>query len=257
MNTVRLSLILTCLGAGATGGWVVGCSSDDSNMNMPDGSMMNPDTGGPTCPNGFSPCSGSCADFNRDPSNCGTCGHACTTANAEVCVMGQCQLSCGGGTSKCAIDGGFGCFDFAHDINNCGGCGMGCMPGFRCTAPEGGANGTCTLSCVNGQTVCNTVSGDTCVDLQRSDQHCGKCNSPCDPGFKCDMGTCTISCQAGLDVCPTDAGDRCTDLRLDPSNCGKCGTQCPNGQFCSPQGDAGVCSLQCFGGTVKCGNKCA
>src|SRR2546428_9176093 len=31
------------------------------------------------------------------------------------------------------------------------------------------------------------------------------------------------------------------------------------GQFCSPGGDGGMatCGLQCFGGTVKCGNKCA
>src|SRR5689334_13963499 len=107
MNTIRLSLILTCLAAGSTAGWVVGCSSDDKMMNGPDGSMPGTDSGGPTCPNGFSTCNGSCADFNRDPSNCGTCGHACTTANAEVCVMGQCQLSCGGGTSKCPTDGGF------------------------------------------------------------------------------------------------------------------------------------------------------
>jgi hypothetical protein len=172
--------------------------------------------------------------------------------------MGACSLSCGGGTNKCPGDGGFYCYDLAHDNNNCSACGMACMSGYRCTAPEGGTMGACSLSCVSGQTICNTVSGDTCTDLQRSDQHCGKCNSPCADGFKCTMGVCEISCQAGLEVCPTDGGgDRCTNLHLDPEHCGNCNTKCMNGLFCSPSGDSGVCALQCFGGTTKCGNKCA
>jgi hypothetical protein len=169
--------------------------------------------------------------------------------------MGQCALACGGGTTKC----GTMCLDTQHDPNNCGGCGMKCDPGFVCS------DGGCSLSCMNGLTICDGPSGKRCTNLQTDDRNCGMCGKACNPGFKCDMGQCVITCQMGLGVCQIDGGDRCVDFRVDPQNCGACGKVCDAGTFCSGPpplpdgGDAGAptCGLGCFGGTTKCGNKCA
>jgi len=170
--------------------------------------------------------------------------------------MGKCSLTCGGGATKCMnADGGNICVDIQHDNTNCGMCGNACAGGFVC------ADGGCSLSCVAGQTPCDTDGGKLCVDLMRSDFNCGMCGQTCPMGFKCSMGMCAITCQNGLATCTDDAGDHCVDLNYDPNNCGKCGAQCMMGLFCSPINDAGAtdagaCGLQCFGGSTKCGNKC-
>ena len=64
-------------------------------------------------------CGGTCVDTQRDPQNCGGCGHACT-ANGAVCSDGQC--ACPGDQTVC----GSSCIDTATDPNNCGGCGAVC-----------------------------------------------------------------------------------------------------------------------------------
>jgi hypothetical protein len=152
------------------------------------------------------------------------------------------------------------CLDIQNDPANCGACGTKCDPGFVC------AEAGCSLSCMNGLTQCPGADGGIrCTNLQNDDHNCGKCGAPCDPGYRCDMGMCAITCQMGLGVCTVDGGDRCVDMRVDPQNCGTCGKVCDAGTFCSGPppladgGDAGAptCGLGCFGGTVKCGNKCA
>jgi hypothetical protein len=230
---------------------VVACS-DSATQPGPDATTPpGPDTG-LACPTGFVECNGTCVDLSRDPVNCGACSKTCSTANAEVCSMGQCALTCGGGATKC----GASCADLRADPSNCGACGTKCDPGKVC------ADGGCALSCLPSLTACDVNNVKLCVDLQKSHDHCGKCDTPCDPSFRCDMGACTISCQQGQAVCQVDGGDSCTDLRFDPKNCGKCSNSCEAGTFCSLPADGGAdaqasCGLGCFGGTTLCGGRCS
>ncbi len=73
---------------------------------------------------------GACGAVNlqSDPNNCGSCGRACTAA--EACLQGACiPASCsGGGTTRaCATDAGtVACVDLATDVANCGACAHAC-----------------------------------------------------------------------------------------------------------------------------------
>jgi len=53
----------------------------------------------PTCPPGFTFCSGSCVDTASDPNNCGACGDVCRF-EAPNCVGGRCT-GCPLGTQSC------------------------------------------------------------------------------------------------------------------------------------------------------------
>jgi hypothetical protein len=225
-----------------------GCSTTPSG---PVGDATAPDTIGGGCAEGLTICNGQCADLMRDRANCGECGLACNTKASEICVMGQCVFGCNG-TTKC---GDF-CVDTNNDPANCGGCGMKCDPGYVCQA------GKCQITCLNGFDPCDTDAGKRCSNLQNDEKNCGACGNACPPGSLCDQGSCAVKCQMGLDLCPSDGGERCVDLKTDTENCGTCGNRCTQGLFCSPNvadgGDGGAsCGLQCFGGTTKCGNKCA
>jgi cytochrome c peroxidase len=64
----------------------------------------------------------SCGNTQIDPMNCGSCGHACTPAQAcegGMCIAaGMCPLP----LAPC----GNNCFDLANDPTNCGACGHTC-----------------------------------------------------------------------------------------------------------------------------------
>ena len=66
---------------------------------------------------------------------------------------------------------------------------------------KGGKNGECR--CKSGFTEC----GGKCFDLDKDENHCGSCNTACDPGWGCFDGVCV-------------------DLEEDENHCGACGTQC-------------------------------
>ncbi len=55
-------------------------------------------------------------------------------------------------------------------------------------------------------------------------------------------------------VCPGGklCGDVCTNAEFDPKNCGECGQVCGAGELCS----AGMCGVECLGGSTKCGDAC-
>lgn len=108
------------------------------------------------------------------------------------------------------------------------------------------------LSCQNGGCLCapaNTCP-DGCVDKQSDSQHCGDCDTKCDPGHQCVGGVCG-GCFSGTSPC----GASCFNLNADPQHCGNCTTVCPTPTTCS-NGSCTACPAQtpdtCNG---KCVNK--
>ncbi|MEM6957654.1 MAG: hypothetical protein AAF411_12195 [Myxococcota bacterium] len=107
-----------------------------------------------------------CANLERDPNDCGSCGAVCNPLQADRCDGGQCRCgenvgACEGTTeSTCCRPtvGDIECVNLNTDIFHCGGCDIRCEPGEFCV------NGTCTLgegecdSCVRGNICC----GGTC-----------------------------------------------------------------------------------------------
>ncbi|MGE0550583.1 MAG: hypothetical protein AB7R00_26195, partial [Kofleriaceae bacterium] len=88
--------------------------------------------------------------------------------------------------------------------------------------------------CDSGQQVC----GNTCVDLDTSEQHCGSCGNACAGSDTCSYGTCS-----GANACST-----CITASSDPGDaCGACAA------------DAGCAALKtCFGNcqTQECDDQC-
>jgi hypothetical protein len=107
------------------------------------------------------------------------------------------------------------------------------------------ASETCE-ACPMGLTLC----GDSCIDTQTAQAHCGACGAACSAGSVCDgAGACALSCQAGL----TDCNGTCADTNSDRANCGSCGNPCEAGFVC---GGAGTCELSCQAGLVDCAGTC-
>lgn len=63
--------------------------------------------------------------------------------------------------------------------------------------------------------------GDTCIDFQTSNVHCGACNRACAATHRCVGGSCVRDC-GDRSAC----GDACFDLESDARNCGECGRDC-------------------------------
>lgn len=87
------------------------------------------------CGESLTPCGAACVDLRGDGTNCGACGHACTSPKT-ACAAGQCACpiaECGGA-----------CVDTAVDAANCGACGVQC----------GGA-------CASGRCLVTLSSGDS------------------------------------------------------------------------------------------------
>ena len=72
-----------------------------------------------------------------------------------------------------------------------------------------------------------------CYDTQNFHDHCGDCNTGCQPTEYCALGHC---CATGTEWC----GSSCIDVLSDNSNCGSCGHTCTTGLTCT----GGVCSNQ-------------
>jgi hypothetical protein len=129
-------------------------------------------------------CSGACVNLQTDDTNCGACGLRCPTGTE--CLLGVCNLSCGGGETLCNST----CVNLKADNANCGTCGTICTPETACT------DGGCVLTCFSGQILCN----GQCIDPKSNDTHCGasaSCDadsgtagSVCVAPARCDGGTC-------------------------------------------------------------------
>jgi hypothetical protein len=126
------------------------------------------------------------------------------------------------------------------------------------SAPEASPDGGCEgASCCDGpcEVVCDESlhkCGSTCTDLSQDPQHCGSCETVCDPGKLCQDGHCVIDCGD-----KTRCGDTCVDVRTDVNHCGDCNKACP-----APTGagkatcQAKQCVAVCDDGEPACGNAC-
>ncbi len=97
---------------------------------------------GYTCSPGYADCNGLATDgcevnTQTSPTQCGSCGHACSLSNATAgCVSGACTVaSCASGYADCNHIPSDGCeVNTGTSTTNCGTCGTVCATGDTCTA---------------------------------------------------------------------------------------------------------------------------
>ncbi len=145
-----------------------------------------------------------------DTANCGACGYSCESGKpvnttVKSCATGVCQYQCtsnltnvGSGNTSSSIQ----CVDLTSDRNNCGSKGNICASGKVCV------NSQCVQnSCDDGQTLCSTGTGNTCVNIKGNDtSNCGACGYSCESGKplnttvkSCATGVCQYECATGYE----------------------------------------------------------
>jgi len=139
------------------------------------------------------PANGCEVNTNTSVGNCGTCGNACSFANAAaVCTAGACGLSaCNAGFRDCDGDVNNGCeINTTTSATNCGGCGT------VCSLPN--ATPVCTASvcqvaaCTGAFRNCDSDPANGCeVNTSNSASHCGACGVTCPSGV-CTNGACVV-----------------------------------------------------------------
>lgn len=67
-----------------------------------------------------------------------------------------------------------------------------------------------------------------CVDPQSDPAHCGRCDTPCAPGERCELGACVVGCEPDRTLCR----GACVDTTADPEHCGACELACDPGLAC-------------------------
>jgi hypothetical protein len=189
-------------------------------------------------------------NLNTDPQNCGTCGKACSFANATaVCSIGKCKLE--------ACKPGFVNLDKLEP------------DGCECQITNGGKE-----ICDSQDNDCNGVRDDG-FDLMNSVKDCGVCGRVCEfphAAATCRMGECKMgACDTGfLDIdgnpltgceypcVPSNGGveicdgkDNNCDGTVDESD-SRVGQRCypPNTGGCDLQ--SGTCMGGCAFGTYAC-----
>ena len=192
-----------------------------------------------SCSTGFGNCDGSVANgcetnLNTSVSNCGSCGKACSLANATpTCTSGACAIStCAAGYADCDKLPADGCeVNLTSSTSNCGGCGKVCAPPNSVPACTGG--GCAISSCVAPFANCDGLVADGCeVNAAIDPANCGGCGRVCNLANvavnTCTAGVCTIgACAPGFADCDGNPLNGCeTYVTGDPNNCGGCGTKC-------------------------------
>jgi hypothetical protein len=230
-----------------------------------------------------------CFDLQTSKDHCGSCNHACTGADHDVCCEGKCgefgqtrcfcgdQGPCEGEDDVCGGDAEFGyicfpCADFGW--KRCGN---------ECGDPH-------TQRCCGGRlyrkdtypaadwTCCGPETNRRLINTGADVHNCGACGKRCREGELCSGGRCVSKCPPGRRRCGDACGDpatyRCCKGKLvprsDPKNCGGCGIKCHgpfdtgeccngkccdiNGNTCCPDGckNLALDDDNCGG----CGNKC-
>jgi hypothetical protein len=214
-----------------------------------------------TCDPGFADCNMEPEDGCETPldttSDCGSCGRACSPANAlGDCSSGACEVgSCSPNYGDCDGSPVNGCETLLTTNANCGACGTPC-------APSGGlgdcSTGTCRLTtCVTpGVADCDMLVSNGCETSTRTITDCGGCDVAC--GFTngtgdCSSGTCNLaSCATGFGNCDGIAGNGCEQRLNTITYCGSCGSACT---IANGTGDcsSGTCAVaSCNAGFADC-----
>ncbi len=209
-----------------------------------------------TCNLNYGNCDGLAANgcevnTNTSPTNCGSCGSACSLANATpACTGGACAIgACTAGYGNCNGRTSDGCEAPLSSGTNCGACGNRCAAGTFCSA------GACVSSCPAGTTYC--AGSGSCINLQTNPDSCGACGNTCPSAPRvvrsCTAGVCGGSCESGYGNCDSNSGNGCeTNLATSVNNCGACGNLCRFANA-TPVCAAGACALgACYPSFANC-----
>jgi thiol-disulfide isomerase/thioredoxin len=124
-----------------------------------------------------------------------------------------------------------------------------CQDNFDCPDPHNMRCRGGRCQCDEDLTRCDPREATTrrCFNLQRSRDHCGRCNHACRGDFpECCEGQCgefgQTRCNCAGTCCDyngqTCCPGGCKNTSLDDSNCGACGNVCKPGEYCR----FGVCT---------------
>ena len=219
------------------------------------------------CNAGYADCNGNAADgceanLGSSTTNCGSCGTACTLANARAaCSSGGCTIAaCNAGFADCNGNPADGCeVDLTTTTSACGTCSNICNVPHSTPSCAGVAGGTCGIAaCATGYGNCDGTTSNGCeVNLNTSVTNCGACGTACTLANAlntCTTGTCTIrSCNAGYGNCDGTTSNGCeVNLNTSLANCGGCGTTCALANA-TPACTGGVCGIgSCNAGYGNC-----
>ncbi|MBL8684028.1 MAG: hypothetical protein JNK05_32950 [Myxococcales bacterium] len=227
-----------------------------------DASIDAPSEAGP-CAAGLILCGGSCVDPTSNPSHCGGCGRGCTglagVATAS-CTASQCRIDqCEQGLGNCDGEAANGCETSLNGVMNCGACGARCS-GATPICNAAGRTAMCSSGCntAGGETRC----GMTCVDVQTSLQHCGRCDNMCPdrPNFTraCTGGMCGGTCSTGFRDCDMVESNGCeVDTTSSVAHCGGCGMACPSRPNTAVSCSGSACTYACLAGFADCDGNAA
>jgi len=192
-----------------------------------------------SCNAGYGNCDGIAANgcetnVTVTPAHCGTCGAACSLANATAgCAAGACTVaSCNAGYGNCDGSAANGCETNLNTSNaSCGVCGRACAAGQVCSA------GACTSVCSAPTSYCS----GSCVNLGTDPSNCSACGTLCaappNATALCVAGVCGGACRSGFGDCNNTMTDGCeANLGTSLPHCGGCG------RVCAPANATGACS---------------